>query len=67
MSEFEKKLEEVKRHWPRRTGDGDLIVMRLAEWAVIGGLKEQDIAEFCELLSDEFDSSFQNGILAAQQ
>ena len=65
MNNFQKHLERVKKHWPRVVNGEDRLVRRLAEMSALAGLEEQDIAEFCDLLSDEFDKSFQSGIRAA--
>ena len=67
MSRFDTTLQIVIKHWPTKTDDQDPIVRKFAEIAALAGAEEQDIAEFCEQLSDFQDAAFQRGIDAAQQ
>jgi hypothetical protein len=66
MSKFQKHLELVLKHYPKKKTEDDTVIRKLAEICALAGAEEQDIAELCEALSDEFDSSFTNGIHAGQ-
>lgn len=67
MSKFQKHLELVLKHYPKTKTENDVIIRKLADISALAGLEEQDIAELCEALSDEFDNSFQNGVHAVNQ
>jgi hypothetical protein len=58
-----KHLELVKKHFPIRFSEKEpnRLALKFAEIAKLADLEDQDIAEFCEALSDEFDSQFRNG------
>lgn len=67
MSKYTKHIELVLKHFPKRLDENDPLIRKLAEATAMAGFEEQDIAELCEALSDEFDKSFQNGIDAGRQ
>lgn len=64
MSKFQKHIELVLKHFPKKKTENDLVIRKLAEMSALAGLEEMDIAELCEALSDEFDDSFANGLNA---
>jgi hypothetical protein len=64
MSRFTTTLDITVNHWPTKTNDQDPMVRKFAEIATIAGIEEQDIAEFCEQLSNFQDTAFQRGVEA---
>ena len=54
------------KHYPKKKTETDSVIRKLAEVSALAGLEEQDIAELCEALSDDFDESFQSGIDAGR-
>lgn len=67
MSQFEQHIEWVIKHWPSNVTTETPIVRKFAEISALADLKEQDIQEFCSMVSDLRDDSFTNGIHAANQ
>lgn len=66
MSKFQKHLELVLKHYPKKKTETDSVIRKLAEICALAGLEEQDIDELCELLSNEFDESYANGMGTGQ-
>lgn len=66
MSKFQKHIDLVLKHYPKKKTETDSVIRKLAEVSALAGLEEQDIAELCEALSDDFDASFQSGIDAGR-
>jgi hypothetical protein len=66
MSRFSNTIEIVIKHWPHKTDDNDPMVRKVADICSLAGAEEQDIAEFCEMLSDFSDLAFQRGIDAVR-
>jgi hypothetical protein len=64
MSRFTTTLDITVNHWPTKTNDQDPMVRKFAEIATIAGIEEQDIAEFCQQLSNFQDTAFQRGVEA---
>jgi hypothetical protein len=64
MSRFTTTLDITVNHWPTKTNDQDPMVRKFAEIAALAGIEEQDIAEFCEQLSNFQDAAFQRGVEA---
>lgn len=62
MSQFSKALELTIKHWPSAVDETDPLLRKFAEIAALAGAEEQDIEEFCSLLSDFSDEAFQRGI-----
>lgn len=58
-------IEMVKRHYPMQNAENTRMFQHVVEACFFAGYSEQDIAEFCESLSDFSDEAFQRGINAA--
>jgi hypothetical protein len=65
MSKFSNHIQIILKHWPKRETENSPIIRQLAEITAQSSCTEEDIERFCQLLSDEFDRSFNNGLNAS--
>lgn len=62
MSKFNETIKLLKRHYPKNINGDEPIIINLANMISMSGIDEEQVIEFCDQLSDEFDNSFERGI-----
>ena len=67
MSKFQNSLDIVIKYWPRTISRDSPLALKIADLLSNSGWSEEEFVDFADIMSDEFDSSFTNGIHAGQQ
>lgn len=62
MSKYSIALSNVIKHWPFANCEDSPLVLKLSEQFALAGSSEEEIKDICNLISDEINDAFSNGI-----